>query len=50
VTVTQATSVLSPAVASRLVAAGVDTDVRAKEQTSDHAPTWAELADSPSRE
>jgi exodeoxyribonuclease III len=41
---------LSPAVATRLVAAGVDIDVRAKEKTSDHAPTWAELADAPSRE
>ena len=38
---------LSPAVATRLVAAGVDRDVRAKEKTSDHAPTWARLADSP---
>jgi exodeoxyribonuclease-3 len=38
---------LSPAVATRLVAAGVDRDVRGKEKTSDHAPTWIELADSP---
>jgi exodeoxyribonuclease-3 len=36
---------LSPAVAERLVAAGVDRDVRAKEKTSDHAPTWIELGD-----
>jgi exodeoxyribonuclease-3 len=36
---------LSPAVAGRLVAAGVDRGVRAKEKTSDHAPTWIELAD-----
>ena len=35
---------LSPAVASRLVAAGVDRAVRAKEKTSDHAPTWIELS------
>jgi exodeoxyribonuclease III len=34
---------LSPAVAARLVAAGVDRDVRAKEKASDHAPTWIEL-------
>jgi exodeoxyribonuclease-3 len=38
---------LSPAVAARLVAAGVDRVVRAKEKTSDHAPTWIELADDP---
>ena len=36
---------LSPAVAARLVAAGVDRDVRAWEKTSDHAPTWIELTD-----
>jgi exodeoxyribonuclease-3 len=36
---------LSPAVARRLLAAGVDRSVRAKEKTSDHAPTWIELAD-----
>ncbi len=36
---------LSPAVASRLVAAGVDRDVRAKERTSDHAPAWIVLAE-----
>lgn len=34
---------LSPTVAPRLVAAGVDRDVRAKEKTSDHAPTWITL-------
>ncbi|MEA2689088.1 MAG: exodeoxyribonuclease [Candidatus Eremiobacteraeota bacterium] len=38
---------LSPAVAARLVAAGVDRGVRAKGKTSDHAPTWIELADDP---
>lgn len=34
---------LSPNLKSRLLAAGVDRDVRAKEKTSDHAPTWIEL-------
>ena len=38
---------LSPAVADRLVAAGVDRDVRGWEKSSDHAPTWIELADGP---
>ena len=36
---------LSPQVAPRLFAAGVDRDVRAWEKTSDHAPVWIELAD-----
>jgi exodeoxyribonuclease-3 len=36
---------LSPAVAGRLVAAGVHRDVRAREKSSDHAPVWIELAD-----
>ncbi len=35
---------LSPALAPRLEAAGVDRDVRGWEKTSDHAPTWIELA------
>ncbi len=35
---------LSPGVEKRLIAAGVDRDVRAKEKTSDHAPAWIELA------
>ena len=35
---------LSPALAPRLMAAGVDRDVRALEKTSDHAPTWIEVA------
>ena len=35
---------LSPALAPRLVAAGVDRDVRGWEKASDHAPTWIELA------
>ncbi len=34
---------LSPALAPRLVAAGVDREVRGWEKTSDHAPTWIEL-------
>jgi exodeoxyribonuclease-3 len=34
---------LSPELAPRLKAAGVDKDVRAMEKTSDHAPTWIEL-------
>ena len=36
---------LSPAVADRLVAVGVDREVRAREHSSDHAPVWIELAD-----
>lgn len=36
---------LSQALTERLRGAGVDRDVRAWEQTSDHAPTWIELAD-----
>ena len=38
---------LSPDVAPRLKAAGVDRWVRALEKTSDHAPTWIELEDAP---
>jgi hypothetical protein len=34
---------LSPSVAHRLKAAGVDRDVRGWEKASDHAPTWVEL-------
>jgi exodeoxyribonuclease-3 len=34
---------LNPATAKRLVAAGVDRDVRGWEKTSDHAPVWIEL-------
>jgi exodeoxyribonuclease-3 len=34
---------LSPTIAKRLVAAGVDREVRGWEKTSDHAPTWIEL-------
>ena len=36
---------LSPAVAPRLEAAGVDTWVRGLPDASDHAPTWVRLAD-----
>src|SRR3546814_13511010 len=34
---------LSPALADRLVDAGVDKDHRGREKASDHAPTWAIL-------
>ena len=34
---------LSPSIADRLVAAGVDREVRGREKASDHAPTWVEL-------
>ncbi|HLP19296.1 MAG TPA: exodeoxyribonuclease III [Chitinophagales bacterium] len=34
---------LSPHIAKRLKAAGVDTNVRGWEKTSDHAPVWIEL-------
>ena len=36
---------LSPTIAGRLIAAGVDRDVRGWDKTSDHAPTWIELSD-----
>jgi exodeoxyribonuclease III len=36
---------LSPSLAGRLAAAGVDREVRAREHSSDHAPAWIELAD-----
>lgn len=36
---------LSPPLARRLVAAGVDTAVRGWAKTSDHAPVWIELAE-----
>ncbi|MGA0605371.1 exodeoxyribonuclease III [Phenylobacterium sp. VNQ135] len=38
---------LSPSLAPRLRAAGVDRDVRGWEKTSDHAPVWIDLADQP---
>lgn len=34
---------LSPSLAGKLTAAGVDRDVRAREKPSDHAPVWIEL-------
>jgi exodeoxyribonuclease-3 len=37
---------LSPAMADRLIDAGVDRDHRAREKASDHAPTWARFAGS----
>ena len=36
---------LNPAIAARLVAAGVDREVRGWEKASDHAPTWIEISD-----
>lgn len=36
---------LSPAVADRLVACGVDKDHRGREKASDHAPTWVEISE-----
>jgi exodeoxyribonuclease-3 len=40
---------LSPALATRLEAAGVDRDVRGRPQASDHAPAWAILRDATRR-
>ena len=34
---------LSPPLAERLSAAGVDRDVRGRDHASDHAPAWIEL-------
>src|SRR5215472_4832124 len=39
---------LSPPVAGRLAAAGVDRAARAREHASDHAPAWIEIADTKS--
>jgi exodeoxyribonuclease III len=36
---------LSPSLSSRLIAAGVDREVRAREHASDHAPAWVEITD-----
>ncbi|MES2629778.1 MAG: exodeoxyribonuclease III [Bacteroidota bacterium] len=36
---------LSPQLADKLLKAGVDTEVRGWEKSSDHAPVWIELAD-----
>ncbi len=38
---------LSPSFAGRLVGAGVDRAVRGWEKSSDHAPTWVEIANEP---
>lgn len=40
---------LSPTVAKRLRRAKVDTEVRGWDKTSDHAPVWIELDDTPAR-
>ena len=40
---------LNSAAARRLVAAGVDREVRGWEKASDHAPAWIDLGDPPSR-
>ena len=40
---------LNPKAAKRLVDAGVDREVRAKEGASDHAPAWIILRDAPGR-
>jgi exodeoxyribonuclease-3 len=36
---------LSPSLAKRLAAAGVDREIRGREHASDHAPVWIEVAD-----
>lgn len=36
---------LSPSLANRLAAAGVDREVRGWEKASDHAPAWIELSE-----
>ena len=38
-------ALLSPAVADRLVASGVDREYRGREKSSDHTPVWVELSD-----
>jgi exodeoxyribonuclease-3 len=40
---------LSPDLVPRLKAAGVEREVRGWEKSSDHAPTWIELADQPAK-
>jgi exodeoxyribonuclease-3 len=40
---------LSPPLASRLVAAHVDREARQREKASDHAPVWIELAQGPAQ-
>jgi exodeoxyribonuclease-3 len=41
---------LSPPLADRLQAAGVDRDIRGKTGASDHAPVWVELSDQKKRQ
>jgi exodeoxyribonuclease-3 len=38
---------LNPAAEARLLAAGVDREVRGREKPSDHAPAWVQLEDGP---
>ena len=38
-------ALLSPTLADRLIAAGVDKEYRGREKASDHAPMWVELRD-----
>jgi exodeoxyribonuclease-3 len=38
-------ALLSPELADRLVACGVDKDHRGREKASDHAPVWVQLRD-----
>jgi len=38
---------VSPSLAARLIAGGVDRNVRGREHASDHAPAWIELAERP---
>jgi exodeoxyribonuclease III len=38
-------ALLSPELADRLVAAGVDKEYRGREKASDHAPVWVQLRD-----
>src|SRR5262249_8854 len=40
---------LSPDAANRLIAAGIDSDVRGGDGASDHAPVWIELHDAAKR-
>jgi exodeoxyribonuclease-3 len=37
---------LTPSIADRLGAAGVDREVRGREHASDHAPAWIEIGES----
>jgi len=35
---------MSPQAADRLIATGIDKDMRGREKPSDHVPVWAQLA------